>query len=258
MYRLLKTPDRVIENFTKAESQLYENFRVIDIDISNENITTLSEKMFCSPSTIVAFLKKLGYSGFKEFKYVFESYKTLPRTEAIVENAVFDQIIEKNLVEMKNSISKISVGQITKICEDIKNAENILIVSNEITNFVANEFKYKLQMLGMNVTPANDRKQMYVLLKSKKFDYIITFSLFGNTEQIIKAFEETNTIGDLLITSNQTAYLNKYNKQKLLVSRSDNSMIDKLNDENIDIHSRLGLSLVSRIIIDNYIAKYLI
>ncbi len=255
MNRFLKPPDRVLESFTTSEQGIYEYFINNIEEVGKSNITSISNVVYSSPATVFNLLKKLGYSGFKEFKFECLAYSNEIKSKLSqddIKQEQFDKIIDFNSIihTCKNQ----QVSEISEICTNIHEAKRVLVIANEITKFVADDFVYRLQLCSVDVVSSVDHKQYKVLLSKKIYDYVIVFSKFGNTEKIINAVEASDQVIDLLITTNSTCYLKDHSKKILLGKQSaEDNIIEELGD----ISSRISLFLLADFIISTYIYTYI-
>ncbi len=255
MNRFLKPPDRVLESFTTSEQGIYEYFINNIEEVSQSNITAISTAVYSSPATIFNLLKKLGYSGFKEFKFECQGYTNEIKSKLThddIQQEQFEQIIDFSSII--KTCKQQQVTEINAVCQKLHEAKRVLVIANEITKFVADDFVYRLQLCDVDVVSSVDHKQYKVLLSKKIYDYVIVFSKFGNTEKIIHAVEASDTKIDLLITTNATCYLKEYSNQVLLGSQSaEDNIIEELGD----ISSRISLFLLADFIICTYIYTYI-
>ncbi len=204
MNRFLKPPDRTFNSLSGSEKSIYNYLEKNLAVISQSSISEISKSTYSSPSAVFNVLKKLGYSGFKEFKFECHMYQ-----KELEQLALFDTLCENrydlitNRVSINQTIDSQRFQVISKVCDEIKEAKRILVVANEITKFVVNDFTYRLQNLGIDIDQSFDYKQYELLLSQNRYDYVIVFSKYGNTEKIINAVEKSDRSISLLITSNR-------------------------------------------------------
>ncbi|MGL5020615.1 MAG: MurR/RpiR family transcriptional regulator [Mycoplasmatales bacterium] len=256
MNRFLRPPDRILNSLTGSEKIIYDYLEQNLANIPTSSISEISNSTYSSPSAVFNVLKKLGYSGYKEFKFECQIYvKDLSRVvsgDTFVENRY-------NLITSKASIIETIENQkfedIKELCVKINSSKRILVIANEITKYVVKDFSYRLQNLGVDITNSFDHKQYEVLLTHDMYDFIIVFSKFGNTEKIIRAIEKTGRKINLLITSNHKGYLLNYSQSVLFGTYSGVS-ISNTTDTVGDVNSRVELYIISDMIINTYIYKY--
>ncbi len=254
MQRFLRAPDRVLQALTVSENNIYQYLHENLGAVYSLSISDISTATYTSPSAVFNVLKKLGYSGFKEFKYVCINYQ---EELTAINNLVLNDNLNNCLSGQKQLIETIQdqeYEQICARCHEIKHAKHVLVIANEITRFVAKDFVYRMQLCGVNIIGSYDHKQYEVLLQQGNCDYIIVFSKHGNTEKIIKAFEQSQQKIDLLITSNENSYSLELATSALIAHSVKTCSV--LSDVYGDIGSRTELMLLGDIIINTYIQNY--
>lgn len=68
--------DEIIRSLSRHELDILKYVYENTDEIANESIQEFSKKVCYSPATVLRFCKKLGYSGFAEFKYVLRSARS--------------------------------------------------------------------------------------------------------------------------------------------------------------------------------------
>ncbi len=254
MNRFLKPPERVVHSFSNSDECVY-NYLNENLDVvADLSITIISRETYCAPSTVFNLLKKLGFSGFKEFKFACQNYQqNITKISSTSENTkIFKKAIGQG--SMLSTIENLNSEQILQVCEEINQADRVVVIANEITRFAAKEFVYRLQLCNVDIISSFDAKQYETLLTKETYDYIIVFSKYGNTEKIIQAMERTNSKIDVLITTNDNCYLTKYTRTKLLGEYNE---ICSVSEEIGDCSSRIALHIISDVIVNTFVYTYL-
>lgn len=255
MNRFLKPPDRVLDSLSNSEKLMYDYMFNNLEEVCNSNISAISDRVYTTPASIFNMLKKMGYSGFKEFKFEAKNYIKELELHTPVDS--LNQSEFEKIVGVESIISTCKMQEhltIEKICKEINQSSRILVIANEITRFVAEDFTYRLQLCDVDVLASFDMKQYTVLLSKNIYDYVIVFSKFGNTEKIINAVEASKRSVNLLITTNTRSYLESYSETVLCGSQTTE---DNLTEELGDISSRISLFILADIIINTYIYTYI-
>ncbi|MDO5551271.1 MAG: MurR/RpiR family transcriptional regulator, partial [Lachnospiraceae bacterium] len=96
---ILRLDDAIIKSLTNNELNILKYVYAHTDDILNMSIHELAKQVSYSSATILRFCKKLGYSGYAEFKY--ELYKETKRSKSDVrapkESAFSIQMIMNSL-----------------------------------------------------------------------------------------------------------------------------------------------------------------
>ncbi|MHA5182545.1 MurR/RpiR family transcriptional regulator [Oenococcus oeni] len=112
-----------IKNLTTSEISIYKYVLDNINDVLSMNIQELSKNVHASPSSIVRCMKKIGYDGFREFKYSVYNRNRLN---------VYDLKPDYIVTEERNFFNL----DITKIYgQDIESARKILLATKEIIFF---------------------------------------------------------------------------------------------------------------------------
>lgn len=258
MNRFLKAPDRILNSFSSSEQMIYKYLEQNLCVIGELSISEISISTYSSPASVFNVLKKLGYSGFKEFKSECREYANSKQELSngkLHDNRWFNKITGMDAVY--STIENQSYKQFGKICEEIHNAKRILVIANEVTQYVAQSFAYRLQLCSLDINYSFDFMQYEILLAQEMYDYIIVFSKFGNTERIISAVEKNDRTIDLLICSNNKCYLQAYSNEVLFGHCKSGSIADTLENYG-DLSSRIELDIISDMIINTYIYSYIV
>lgn len=255
MNRFLKPPDRILNSLSNSEKMIYDYILNNLEEVVNSNISAISNAVYTSPATVFNLLKKMGYSGFKEFKFAAQNHvKELSRLAPYseIKQPEFEKVIDMSAVIATCNQQKYS--EIQEVCSDINKASRVLVIAHEITRYVAKDFTYRMQLCDVDVIASFDHKQYKVLLSKKIYDYVIIFSKFGNTEKIITAVEASGQKVNLLVTTNPNCYLERYSTKVLY---GTDVAAENLNDSLGDISSRIALYILADIIINTYIYTYI-
>lgn len=246
MQRLLQTPDYCLNQLTRTEKRMYNEFKKNHINLKGKNITMISSTFHCSPAVVISMLKKIGYNGFSEFKVSLNNYNM----HNFNSNDTTEQILSRNLEELNKTVTNLSREQLKRSVNKIKKSEDIVVVSSELTDYVASEFVYKLIMLDKNAVHVKDKILMEHVVNNDRVELIVIFSLFANTSYLYEVIKDSDK-DILLITSNPNGIINQV-ADYLLISNSNASpkITQKYETEDIDIYSRLGLHYISSVLIE--------
>ena len=220
-----------------------------------EAVIKLSEVANVSTATIVRATKKMGYSGYTDFRQSLlvqnkdnSQYKNLEKVDRDIKKAVL-----KNKYEVDNTLQALNVGTIEDAIQKIQNAENIYIFARGFSEFIAQEMLVKLQLLGKNCVLSFDPNIIVTMSKRiKREDLVIIITLNGETKELVQgaknAFE--NGVSTITITTNESSSITKYSEMVLLGYKSQTSYFP-----DYEVRSRLPLQVISRILLDSYVIR---
>lgn len=229
------------ENEQRLLNYFYENIKIIN----KLTIKKVCNDNYIVPNTLVRFCKKLGFSGYSEFKNLFHlqsNYKKI-----ISEDTNLDTQITKT----KDIINLNTVDAITN---SVFKANKIIIAAFGLNRNVANDLTEKFQMIGLNCHTYIDTNVIdYNCSLLEKDDLLICFSIGGETKKILDCTNIAKSKGAITVSitgfSNNT--LSKITDYQLY------SMISKKNFNGIDLTSRIGFFYISNLIFEHYFNKYI-
>lgn len=173
-----KVADYVLEN---AENVIYFS------------ITELAEKCNTGETTIVRFCRRIGLSGFQEFKLNLAKDVIRPET-SIHENVSFDDPLEiqlqkitnENVLAISNTTKLLSLKEIERAVDTIVNAQRIDFYGVGASGYTALDAKYKFMRLGLNVHADLDPHiQAISAANLKEGDVGIGISFSGSTKDTV-------------------------------------------------------------------------
>ncbi|MGO3169783.1 MAG: MurR/RpiR family transcriptional regulator [Bavariicoccus seileri] len=182
----LSEVDRSIYHYMSSNSDKIPFMRVRDI--ANESHT--------SASSVMRFIRKLGYSSFTEFRAEFKS-------ESYGNNiSKFDR---RQLLDLNNYATDIKV-RIRQIAEKIITCENIIFFGIGASGSVCEYAARRFASLGFNSFALTDPTfPLHSKLKNTSENVIVTLSVTGNTTElveIINGFRNETDYTTVVITSN--------------------------------------------------------
>lgn len=212
----------------------------------------VAEKTFSSPATVSRTIKKCGISGFAELRYLLTQQA---ETEAKQDNIAVNEIFNKSLLEVSNTIDHLSIDTILTVVKEIRAAKRIYLLSRGLSEHVAQEFVLKLQILGFNVFENSDPASMQEMTRHiERQELVIIFSLSGKTPELLSAAENAASLGARIVTitcSDPDAPLARIAHAAVFGYKHHHVSITS-----VDATSRLPLYVISRILID-YLTKQL-
>ena len=229
--RLSKTELEVIRFINENEEKLPE-LSIVDIAFDT----------YSSPSTVSRAIRKCGINGFNELRYRL----TGKAKKEDIQN--MGEVLNKSLVEAQRVVEQISVSDVLKIVRCIREASRIFVFGRGLTEYVAEEFALKLQLLDYNAIAIRDPNIMKNKTKQlKKSEVVFNFSLNGMTDELVESSENANLCGAKVITCccNDQSPLLELSAHSLVGFRHSHKAIKEF-----EVASRLPLQMMSRIIVD--------
>jgi DNA-binding MurR/RpiR family transcriptional regulator len=240
---------------SSSEKYLWEYIQNNLDDIPNLSIVKLSEDANVSTATIVRTTKKMGYSGYTDFRQQLtlkrkdtQQYKNLEKVDHDIKQAIL-----KNKYEVDNTLKMLNVGSIEDAIQKIKKSSDIYIFARGFSEFIAQELLVKLQLLGKNCVLSTDPNIIVTMSKRiRREDLVIFITLNGETKELVAGAKNAfnNGVSTLTITTNEEGSIIKYSEMVLLGFKSQTSYFP-----DYEVRSRLPLQVISRILLDSYVIR---
>ena len=167
------------------------------------NTYQIADKCKVSQASVVRFAKKLGYSGFPEFKISFGRdmgrrdveekinfiYEDIQETDEL--DDLIKKIVYANSNIIQDTYSILDTNTVKEAVEIIKNARKIFILGAGYSGIVAKDFHYKLGELGMNsICEADYHIQLASISTLNENDVVFVISQGGKTVDIYNLVKE--------------------------------------------------------------------
>ena len=247
---LIKIDHDFLNKLTDTEKNVISFINSNAEKISNMSISDVAEATYSSPATVTRTIKKCGITDFAELRYMLTQH-----TEVKQDTTDINEIFNKSLTEISNTIDQLSIDTILKAVEEIQKAEKIFVFSKGLSNQVASEMTLKLQVLGKCVILNTDSNIMQELSgNSASTSVVILFSMSGSTPELISAAERASMMGARIISitcAPPELPLNKIAHIKIQGYSHRNRSFTR-----VDVTSRLPLYVISRILIDYLIIQH--
>lgn len=239
-------------NLSTSEQYLWNYVDQHRNEIPNLSIIQLSEKSNVSTATIVRAMKKRGYSGYTNFRQsVIQEHNDLNKFPNFREmNQKIKEVVLKNQDEVLKTIQKINVGDIEDAVQKIKFASKIYIFAQGFSEMTAKEMQIKLQLLNKTAEFHSDPNIIIPISKRiKPKDLIIFISLNGETYALLESAKTAaaNNVSTITLTTNPEGSLVKYSEITIIGYKQKESFFPEF-----EVHSRLPLEVISRILLDAY------
>lgn len=167
------------------------------------NTYEIASECGVSQASIVRFSKKLGFSGFPEFKIsIIEDFgkNEYENNVSVIDDkinkkdsieSICKKIALKNINAVQNTLSIMDMKELEKAITLIEKAKKVMIVGIGFSGIVAKDFSFKLVEIGKNIIFENDsHMQLSYLTTLTKNDVIFVISYSGQTKEIYDVIKE--------------------------------------------------------------------
>ncbi|MFC6176132.1 MurR/RpiR family transcriptional regulator [Companilactobacillus huachuanensis] len=240
---------------SSSEQYLWDYIQENLADIPNLSIVKLSDDANVSTATIVRTTKKMGYSGYTDFRQQLlarnknnSQYQNLEKVDHDIKQAIF-----KNKYEVDNTLQMLNVGSIEDAVQKIRESKDIYIFARGFSEFIAQEMLVKLQLLGKNCVMSSDPNIIVTMSRRiKREALVIIITLNGETKELVAGAKNafSNGVSTITITTNEKSPIAEYSEMVLLGYKSQTSYFP-----DYEVRSRLPLQVISRILLDSYVIR---
>ncbi len=195
---------------TKSDKALIE---YIKSDLDNfiyKSISVIAKESNVGEATITRFTKKMGFSGFQDFKVTLAKELSVKKNTSVISSHVHK---DEGVIETANKLLKSAIdileGTTSKIDSNtISECKNIIMNSNRIyfvgigySGVIATDINYKFMRIGFNSIPITDSHTMVIMSSiMNSDDVMIAVSHSGVTKEIVKTVQQAKENGVKIIT----------------------------------------------------------
>jgi len=239
--KLQKNRKNLNDNEEDILSYLLEN----KSQLHEMTIREIADQFYTVPNTIIRMCKKLGFTGFQEFKDEVAQSLNIEKTAGEV--TALDDMIVKTRQLINEKI-------VDDIIQSLDNARNILIFAVGLSRFPAEELSERLKIVGkQSQTFVDPHIMKYNAELMSANDIAIAISLSGREDSnVYAATSRAKTVGAKTVSitgfsSNPLANLTDYQ----LYGYSS-----PLRINGIDAADRFSLHYITNLLFNEYLKKY--
>ncbi|WP_462399965.1 MurR/RpiR family transcriptional regulator [Lacticaseibacillus pantheris] len=221
--------------------------------IMGMSIVEFAEFANVSTATIVRTMKKMGYSGYTDFRH---SAGHPGDEEPAVLRAADDnirQVITANLREVQQTINQLDIATIEDSVQQFAGAQMLYIFARGLSEMIADEMTLKFQLAGKYTQMLHDPNIIVTLAERVPTTACAIFiSLNGETPELVTAARRLRARGVpiVTVTTNPDAPLAQSTDILLTGFKSAESYFP-----DYEVHSRLPLQVICRILLDAYVVR---
>ncbi|HHT39345.1 MAG: MurR/RpiR family transcriptional regulator [Acholeplasmatales bacterium] len=187
------------ENLSPSEKSILDYLVANKGALKDLSVESVAKASFTSPASVVRMAKKLGYSGFKDFKVDFilantkieipsdKEYKDIILVQN-KDNYTGKTAIKNNIRALEDTIRLYSENEIRKAAQMIMTSRKILIFGKGSSYLAAKDFQLKLRRIDRFCIAQEElHEQLVDATFTDERDVVIFISNSGETEEIIQA-----------------------------------------------------------------------
>lgn len=240
-----------MEKLSNTEQYLWDFIEDNPDQVTRYSISKLSELANVSTATIVRTMKKMGYSGYTDFRQKFFEKSSNPDLKYNIlaqVNSEIRKVILNNEAEVHNTIQLLDKNIIEDSVQEVMTAKSIYIFARGFSTFIASEMLVKLQLLNKFVQANDDPNIIRTISKDIKPNSVVLFiTLNGNTQELVDAAKilQRHDVPTITFTTNSQGEIVKYSDLVFLGYKSKTTYFPEY-----EVNSRLPLQIMTRILTD--------
>lgn len=199
-------------NYTNVEQVIYQWIKEEPSKVIHLSIDDIASETKTSKAAIIRFCKKIGYSGFAEFKFELSRFMI---------SGTYDETTKENVDLIKSITSlyggflrqfhdHIQMDDVSKFVHEIKKAKRVKIIGNNRTGLSAMQMRYRMSKIGFDAEAITDM----ALVRSiqdivQPGDLIILFTVYAKSTvytQFIDAIQGTGAKLVLITVTEKSSY----------------------------------------------------
>lgn len=233
------------QNLNKSDNEILAYCMRNNSKVTDMKVQEVAQALYTSPASVIRFCKKLGFSGFSEFKAALkmETHREAGTPGPEVNSIDFLKDINKTV----QLIPEETIEEILKLIHTKKRIELFAVGSSRT---VANEFAKRLQLIKKSAYYYDDSTLMNICARQLgEDDLVICLSVSGETSLVIAAANMARSRGATIVsitnlgsnTLSDVADINLYVKSTRFMK------------EEIEVRSRVQLLILCEYIFFRYL-----
>lgn len=234
---------------SKTDKKIFENIMANPPKFVGLSIHDMANRFDVSSPTVLRAIKKIGYSGYPEFKLALDAFVTEKKQEETpVKHSLFQEIIgtyERSFAKLKKENME---KDLIEVVEWMMDSQDVKCVGFDNTGLAAQQLVYSLYSQGVFYEAITTETQMHYLSQTIKKDWVyIIYSVTGMA-LYSELIEAANSAGakTILITMNKDAEIADQATKTFVLPAASTYLRDDGSLRQLDV--RFELFLFSEII----------
>ena len=177
----------IYPSLTKSEQKVGNYFLNNMKSLAFISVTDLAEKCSVGEATIFRFSKKIGYSGFHEFKRELIGMQEGKRESTNNIDKELEQTFSEMEIMLEHTMKLTDSQALTKVANFIKQCDNLYFFGLGLSNLSAKAAEIRFSALGYKAFAFDDQHMQLIKANSAAFkDVVIGLSVSGATTETVK------------------------------------------------------------------------
>lgn len=166
--------------FTKKEKLIADYIMENPLIVMQSTTDMIASNANSSKAAFIRMCQKMGYNGFSDFKYSFSRYLN-SNVSSNPEISLVQSITEQYCKQISTISQTLTLEQIEKLTEMIKNARHVKTFGFNRTGLSAKQFRLRLSKIGVDCEDVYDHVLFSELINSSnEEDVFIVFTIKAN------------------------------------------------------------------------------
>ena len=195
---------------TKSDKILIEYINSVKDTVLYKSISEIAKESELGEATITRFTKKLGYSGFQEFKIILAKELSIQEERNILHTSIScfenvhetaNKLLHSTIDVLEQTISTLDASMVDSCASAILASKKIYLIGIGHSGMIAMDFNYKLMRTGLNTFPISDSHTMLMMASiMNEGDVVLAISHSGQTKEIIQTARVAQQQGAKIIS----------------------------------------------------------
>lgn len=196
-----------LPSFHRVERTIAEYILAHPTEVTTMSVQELATRIEVAESSIIRFCKRLGFTGYSDFKrglLVSEAAPAQPIFTELKESdsmeSVARKVFQSNIQTLQRAIEQLDYDKVEQAADKIDNASKIIMLGVGASASIAEDFYIRLMRIGMNATMIGDSHLMQIAANLlEPGAVVVAVSHTGRTVEILRAIETAKAAGAFTI-----------------------------------------------------------
>lgn len=243
--------------FEEVVNEHYDNLNESELHIlsyimnnkeqsSNLSINDLAQKCNVSKSSLLRFTKKLGFSGYSEFKFYIK-WEEEEKKSNITEKNITESLIQ----DIELTLKHINLQQIDEICEILYKSRRVFLYGTGYSQMnVVKDLQRNFMSINEYFYIIHDNEQIESIVEDlTSEDVVIIISLSGNSKILFPIMKKLNAknIKVVSMTNLEANYLSSMTAYNLYVT------ISRIKTQIRDLNTFIPFYIIGEVLCRQYL-----
>lgn len=227
-YEIIVRLSSVYSSLKTAEKKAADFFLTNPDFVAYSPITEVANRAGCSEPTFLRLARKLGYTGYTDFKEaIISADKKTPHTlqRTFEQGDSTEDTIKKvfmfSIQAMEDTLNILDINEILRAIKYIRRAKKVIFYGNGVSSYIAGVAYDKFLRAGIECVNAQNIEQAYTYCaNASENDVLFLVSHSGKTKSTVNLakYAKTNNLKVAAVTNYPMAYLSKSTDVMLLTA----------------------------------------